>query len=149
MTAHAAAYGVSVHAPWDPSRYMVLASMRPEVSTRNDKLLHAGEDIPAFLQANLDWHVSVVRASHNELLIAFIAAISSSVYAATDLAGFNSADVRHAVGVAHQRVMDAIEARNADSAARRMGRHVGAYSEQVEAAAADKVELEVTRVPQR
>jgi len=92
-----------------------------------EKLLQAGEDIPAFLQANLDWHVSVVRASHNELLIAFIAAISSSVYAATDLAGFNSAEVRRAVGVAHQRVMDAIEARNSDSAARRMGRHVGAY----------------------
>ena len=92
-----------------------------------NKLMNAGEDIPVFLQANLDWHVSVVRASHNELLIAFIAAISGSVYAATDLAGFNSVDVRHAVGVAHQRVMDAIEARNADSAARRMGRHVGAY----------------------
>jgi len=93
----------------------------------HDKLRQAGEDIPAFLQANLDWHVSVVRASHNELLIAFIEAISSSVYAATDLAGFNSVEVRHAVGEAHQRVMDAIEARQADSAARRMGRHVGAY----------------------
>ena len=84
-------------------------------------------DIPAFLQANLAWHVCLVRASHNELLIAFTQAISQAVYEATDLRGFNSPDVRHAVVMAHQKVMDAIQARDADAAWRRMGRHVGAY----------------------
>lgn len=85
------------------------------------------DDIPAFLSANLAWHISVVRAGHNELLMAFIAAIGQSVYVATDLQGFNSPEVRRAVEVAHRRVMDAIEARDGDAAARRMGRHVGAY----------------------
>lgn len=85
------------------------------------------DDIPAFLQANLDWHLSVVRAGHNELLIAFISAISQSVYAATDLQGFNSIAVRRAVIGAHQKVMDAIELGDGDAAWRRMGRHVGAY----------------------
>ncbi|MCE2878646.1 MAG: FCD domain-containing protein [Comamonadaceae bacterium] len=84
-------------------------------------------DIPAFLQANLAWHVCLVRASHNELLIAFTQAISQAVYEATDLRGFNSPDVRQAVVMAHQKVMDAIQARDADAAWRRMGRHVGAY----------------------
>jgi DNA-binding FadR family transcriptional regulator len=84
-------------------------------------------DVPAFLQANLAWHVSLVRASHNELLIAFTQAIAQAVYEATDLRGFNSPEVRQAVVLAHQKVMDAIEARDGDAAWRRMGRHVGAY----------------------
>lgn len=85
------------------------------------------DDIPAFLRANLEWHVNVVRAGHNELLIAFTQAISQSVYAATDLQGFNSPEVRQAVVKAHQKVMDAIQAGDGEAAARRMARHVGAY----------------------
>ncbi len=84
-------------------------------------------DIQAYIRANLDWHVQVVRASHNELLMAFIRAVSHSVYLATDLDGFNSVAVRNTVIQAHRRVMQAIRDRDADAAARRMGRHVGAY----------------------
>jgi DNA-binding FadR family transcriptional regulator len=93
----------------------------------HERLRQGIDDVPAFLQANLDWHLAVMRASHNELLIAFTTAISQSVYAATDIQGFNSVEVRHAVLTAHQKVMDAIQARDADAAWRRMGRHVGAY----------------------
>ena len=94
-------------------------------------------DIPAYIRANLDWHVQVVRASHNELLIAFIGAISQSVYLATDVEGFNSAAVRDAVMRAHRRVMDAIVARDGDAAERRMGRHVSAYIVDVRKAQSD------------
>ena len=87
----------------------------------------AAGDISAYVRANLDWHVQVVRASHNELLIAFISAVSQSVYVATDLEGFNSVDVRNSVIQAHRRVMDAIVAGDGDAAARRMDRHVSAY----------------------
>ena len=98
------------------------------------KLEQASEagDVDAYVRANLDWHVQVVRASHNELLIAFISAVSHSVYVATDLDGFNSASVRNAVVHAHRRVMDAIKARDGDAAARRMARHVGAYINDVQ-----------------
>lgn len=89
-------------------------------------------DIPAFLQANLQWHLTLVSATHNELLMAFTQAISQVVYEATDLRGFNSPEVRQAVVRAHQRVMDAIEQRDADAAWRRMGRHVGAYVQAVD-----------------
>ena len=100
------------------------------------KLEQASEagDVQAYMRANLDWHVAVVRASHNELLIAFIAAVSQAVYAATDLDGFNSVDVRNAVIRAHRTVMDAIRARDAAAAARRMDRHVGAYISDVRGA---------------
>lgn len=84
-------------------------------------------DLQAYVQANLDWHVEVVRASHNELLIAFITAVSKPVYVDSDIEGFNSAEVRAAVVRAHQHVMDAIRAGDGDAAERRMARHVGAY----------------------
>ena len=96
------------------------------------ELASAASDVPAYVRANLDWHVQVVRASHNELLIAFISAVSQSVYVATDLEGFNSVEVRNAVIRAHLRVMEAIEAGDGDAAARRMGRHVAAYISDVQ-----------------
>lgn len=105
-------------------------------------------DIPRFLAANLEWHMSVVRAGGNELLIAFASAISQSIYAATDLDGFNSPQVRQAVIVAHQKVMDAIQARDADAAMRRMGRHVGAYVRSVESSAAERTDV-AGRTPER
>ena len=100
-----------------------------EIEKCHAKLQQASEaeDIPAYVRANLDWHVQVVRASHNELLIAFISAVSQSVYADTDVEGFNSVVVRNAVIRAHSQVMAAIRARDGDAAARRMERHVAAY----------------------
>ena len=90
-------------------------------------------DLKGYVRANLDWHVAVVRASHNELLIAFISAVSESVYQATDLEGINPLQTRTAVIHAHRRVMDAIRAGDGLAAERRMARHVGAYVEQVRA----------------
>lgn len=94
--------------------------------TKLEQASAAGE-VDAYVRANLDWHVQVVRASHNELLMAFISAVSHSVYVATDLDGFNSVDVRNAVIQAHRRVTEAIRDRDGDAAERRMQRHVGAY----------------------
>ena len=100
-----------------------------EIEKCQARLEQASEagNVEAYIRANLDWHVQVVRASHNELLMAFISAVSQSVYLATDLDGFNSVEVRNTVIHAHRRVMDAIKARDADAAERRMERHVGAY----------------------
>ncbi len=89
------------------------------------------EDVDAYIQANLDWHVQVVRASHNELLIAFIAAVAKSVYRGNEIEGFSSGEVRAAVVHAHRRVMDAIRDGDGEAAARRMARHVDAYIEDV------------------
>lgn len=90
-----------------------------------------GDDIHAYVQANLEWHVQVVRSSHNELLIAFIAAVSKAVYIDSDIEGFSSPEVRNAVIRAHRRVMDAIRERDGEAAARRMGRHVHAYIDNI------------------
>ncbi|MBM3361103.1 MAG: FadR family transcriptional regulator [Betaproteobacteria bacterium] len=84
-------------------------------------------DVAAFLRANLEWHVNLVHSAHNELLSAFVNAFAQTVYQATDLQEFSPPDIRATVARAHQVVMDAIEAGDADAAWRRMARHVGAY----------------------
>jgi GntR family transcriptional regulator, transcriptional repressor for pyruvate dehydrogenase complex len=90
-----------------------------------------GNDVDEYVQANLDWHVQVVRASKNELLIAFISAVAKSMYIDAEIKGFNSPGVRGAVVHAHRRVMDAIREGDGEAAARRMARHVDAYTESV------------------
>ena len=94
-------------------------------------------DLDAYVSANLEWHVQVVRAGHNELLIAFIGAVSQTVYRETDIEGFNSIEIREAVIRAHRRVMEAIRARDGDAAERRMARHIGAYIDDVRQAAVE------------
>ncbi len=93
----------------------------------HQRLLDDMHDVSAFLRANLEWHVNLVHAAHNELLSAFVGAFAQTVYQATDLQEFSPPDIRTTVARAHQVVMDAIEAGDADAAWRRMARHVGAY----------------------
>ena len=91
----------------------------------------AGRDLPAYLQANIAWHLGVVHASHNELLIAFMTAIGQAVHEATENDKFNSDNVRTETMHVHGRILDAIAARDAGAAERRMRRHVHAYVELV------------------
>ena len=84
-----------------------------------------------FLQANVDWHVAVAVASHNELLTGFMRALSRSIYASTDNQGFVDDDVRLTTLRAHRAVTKAIQAQDPDAARRRMGRHVHSYAEAV------------------
>lgn len=85
------------------------------------------QDLPAYLLANVAWHLAVVHASHNELLIAFMTAIGQAVHAATEADNFNSDAVRVATLRAHSRILEAIETRDPEAAERRMRRHVQAY----------------------
>ena len=97
----------------------------------HERLVRQVDDVGAFLRANLDWHVNVVLAAHNELLSAFVAAFAQTVYQSTELQEFSPSDIRQTVARAHQGVMDAIEAGDGEAAWRRMARHVGAYVQRV------------------
>lgn len=89
----------------------------------------AGEE---FSSVNLDWHQAVVRSAHNELMTAFMTAISSVMHTASESVNRNLAEeldrIRSEVVAAHQKIQDAIKARDADAAARRMRRHVDGYA---------------------
>src|ERR1700740_280562 len=44
----------------------------------NKDIANPDADLPAFLQANLDWHIGVAMAGHKELLIGFMTALSNA-----------------------------------------------------------------------
>lgn len=100
------------------------------LETANDDLAAAGS-LDAFLQANIDWHVGVSVASHNELLTGFMLALSRAIYASTKNTQFVDADVRKTTVRAHRSVTAAIRAQDPNAAVRRMTRHVHTYAEAV------------------
>ena len=101
----------------------------------NDAIADPNADLARFLQANLDWHVGVAIASHNELLIGFMTALSQAIYAVTENASFIDETVRDVTARAHKSITKAIRDKDAEAAGRRMRRHVHTY-----AAAALKVD---------
>lgn len=94
----------------------------------NDDIADPDADLPTFLQANLDWHVGVAAAGHNELLIGFMTALSHAIYAGTENAAFVDDSVRAVTVRAHRSITSAIRGRDADAASRRMRRHVHSYA---------------------
>jgi DNA-binding FadR family transcriptional regulator len=101
----------------------------------NTAIADPDAELSRFLQANLDWHVGVAVASHNELLIGFMTALSQAIYAGTENAAFIDESVRAVTARAHKSITRAIRDKDAEAAGRRMRRHVHTY-----AAAALKVD---------
>lgn len=97
----------------------------------NRDITDPAADLSMFLQANLDWHVAVAKAGHNELLIGFMTALSQAIYAGTENAAFVDDDVRAVTARAHRSITAAIRGRDAEAAARRMRRHVHSYAKAV------------------
>jgi GntR family transcriptional regulator, transcriptional repressor for pyruvate dehydrogenase complex len=94
----------------------------------NKDIADPDADLSAFLQANLDWHVGVAMASHNELLIGFMTALSHAIYAGTENAAFVDDNVRTVTARAHRSITAAIRSSDAEAAGRRMRRHVHSYA---------------------
>ena len=93
----------------------------------------AFDDVPLYLVENVNWHRAVAEASHNEVLQAFLVAISGLIYKASAIENFASDDVRRLVIKAHRRIVDAIAQQDAEAATRRMARHLEAITKQMQA----------------
>lgn len=100
------------------------------------RLEEAVTDVPRFLAENAEWHSALAAASHNDLLRAFTASISGLMLEASRIEDFASEDVRQLVTRAHSRILQAIEAQDAEAARRRAERDVQAYAKYLEAALA-------------
>jgi GntR family transcriptional repressor for pyruvate dehydrogenase complex len=86
------------------------------------------------IKENIAWHLAVAKASHNDLLIAVMAAFSNAVDpTAGDREMAQKLMPTGAAGLvkAQQRIFEAIAARDADAAARRMLRHFEAFEAMV------------------
>ena len=97
----------------------------------NQDIIASGDDLDAFLRANVDWHLGVAAASHNEILASFMTALSNTIYTATRNETFVDEEVRKETFRAHASVTEAIRSGDGAAAARRMGRHVHSYAEAV------------------
>lgn len=97
----------------------------------NEAIAVEGAPLAAFLQANVDWHVAVAVASHNELLTGFMTALSRAIYASTNTQDFVDGEIRKAAIHSHRTITDAIRDKDPDAAVRRMRRHVHTYAEAV------------------
>src|ERR1700682_4362163 len=100
-----------------------------ELDRANEAIANPEADLKQFLQANLDWHVGVAAASHNELLIGFMIALSQAIYAGTADADFVDTQVRAVTTKAHRMITSAIRDRDAATAGRRMRKHVHGYAD--------------------
>ena len=98
-----------------------------ELDRHSARLKQEWRDVPQYLLVNLHWHLAVVRATHNDLLIAVMSGLSDAIHAGTDIKDFNSDNVRQLAINAHDRVTEAIRAGDADAAFRRMDRHLHAF----------------------
>jgi DNA-binding FadR family transcriptional regulator len=87
--------------------------------------------LQAFLQANVDWHVGVATAGHNELLAGMMTGLSKAIYTATENERFVDDKVRVVTARAHKSVTTAIRQGNAEAAERRMIRHVHSYAKAI------------------
>lgn len=94
----------------------------------NDAIAALDTDLRAFLRANLDWHIGVAVAGHNDLLIGFMTALSQAIYAATGNPTFIDDSVRAITQRTHRSITAAIRNRDAEAAGRRMRRHVHSYA---------------------
>lgn len=105
------------------------------LSAKTEAVEAALEDHPRYLAANLEWHLSVARASHNDLVIGMMSTLSNAIHEATAIEAFNSREVREATVKIHRAILAAIVAGDPDAARRRMRRHVIAAGKRALAAA--------------
>ena len=114
----------------EPSLAALAAENRTEeelqlLTEATKRVEDAFDDLPLYLRENVNWHIAVASASHNELLRAFMAASSNLIYkAATAIDNFSTEVVRRQVIRARRRILEAIAAKDADAARRRMARHL-------------------------
>lgn len=87
-------------------------------------------DLDAFVKVNIDWHLAVVKASHNKLFDVFMASITPLLHPTTNMEHFDI-DIRKVVVKTHWQIFWAIRDSDADAAQRRMGRHVHGYVEEL------------------
>ena len=90
------------------------------------------DDVHAFLDLNIDWHVLVAEASGNEVFSSVMTAISTNIRSAIGVDEYDTPDMTRAAQHLHETVLAAIEAKDAAAAERRMRRHLEATNDVVD-----------------
>jgi DNA-binding FadR family transcriptional regulator len=103
------------------------------IKAANAPIADPDSSLDAFLRANVEWHVAVATATHNEIIAAFMTALSRAIYTSTENPEFIDAEVRRVTARAHSSITRAIEKGDAVAATQRMARHVHTYASAIAA----------------
>lgn len=95
----------------------------------HDAFVGSVGNVADYRRVNLEWHLAVARASHNEPLTALMEAIAAPIMDAAREPQVTTPEIRRAAVKVHGTIMRAIEAQDARAAHDRMARHLGAYSD--------------------
>jgi DNA-binding FadR family transcriptional regulator len=98
-----------------------------EISRLHEEFIRVVDDVPNYKRVNLEWHLAIARSSQNEPLIALMEAVSMPIKDAMDYQHVTTPEMRRLAVRAHTAILDAIRARDGETAERRMLRHVGGY----------------------
>jgi len=99
-----------------------------ELVLATERVEAAFADTPKFLRENVDWHMAIAAASHNELLRGFMHSLANMIYKVSAIDNFANEDVRKKVLHAHRRILEAITAQDESAAERRMAQHLAAVT---------------------
>lgn len=118
----------------EPSLAALAAKNRTEQELNDlvqatERVEAAFDDTPKFLRANVDWHMAIAAASHNELLRGFMHSLANMVHTVSAAENFASDEVRKTVLRAHRTILEAITAGDDKAAHRRMARHLAGVTE--------------------
>jgi len=86
-------------------------------------------DRKALVQLNLDWHVALFRASHNDLMAAIATGLSQTQHAAGVMGVYGEQMHVNAMISMHDKILAAVIERDADAAYRRTLRHLKGYAD--------------------
>lgn len=87
------------------------------------------DDVPGFLELNIDWHIAVADASGNEILASVMTAISTNIRSAISAEEYRSVEHMREAQHLHEGIFNAIREQDSDAAYRRMHRHLTAANE--------------------
>lgn len=98
-----------------------------EMTDLHEKFVNSVNDVQEYKAINLDWHLSVARASGNEPLVALMEAISMPIKDAMDYKHVTTPELRVMAVTAHTAILKAIREQDEEAAFKRMDRHVSGY----------------------
>ncbi|GGY93289.1 FadR/GntR family transcriptional regulator [Novosphingobium colocasiae] len=98
-----------------------------EMTELHEQFVQSIDNVTRYKRVNLDWHLAIARASHNEPLMALIEAITMPIREAMDYRDVTTPEIRASAIKSHTKIMEAIRTQDGDAAFNRMNRHVSAY----------------------
>ncbi|WP_137891191.1 FadR/GntR family transcriptional regulator [Ramlibacter sp. 2FC] len=112
-----------------------------KIKALHEELIAAVHNFQDFALLNVKWHNAVAEASGNDLLATLLYSISHGVQIATFVEEYNTTETRKLVIAIHGRIIDAIEAGNAELAERSMRKHMSATHARPLAIASNQIPL--------